>query len=280
MRRLSSVSGLALALAGCTARLGYGDEPELAVDAGPERPDAAGGSSSGPSPTEAGPAPSLCDRATHTFCTTFDGADYLAGWYADEPAHVVIGRDATQFVSPPASARFEATQSGSDTVYGMLGVGFGEWADRPFVADFAFALRIESATPATFTVIGTPLLVGPGNAAPTSQLQLSAHAHADGRSAGLTVNEIDQPQGGGPTRGLDTTAVVPLGSWVHLRLHVVRSAAERSVRLDVDDQVVLSAPLEYLELAGEPSTAMGVATLDGQPCTWVFQLDDLTIDFR
>lgn len=280
MRALLLPFGLACSLGGCTMLLGYGDEVELERD----RVDGSAADASGGDATSADAAPSgpFCARATHTFCASFDQADPLAEWETGESVAAEMGRDTSSFVSEPASLRIVAERSadpGAQAPNAAVEVGFTDFSDRPFRADYGFALQIETATPADrFAVIATPLVLAPTSAPPYYLLQLIGKASADERSIQLELLEVNERSG--ERLRLPTTASVARGNWAQLEIQLVRSAGENSVRVTVDGAVVLSSPLTLLPSDGTPYLNLGIATMAPEPCRWVLRFDDVRADLR
>ncbi len=265
---------VALAAAGCTLLLQYGEPPTL--DGSPGLVDAARGDDDAAPAVDAANVP-FCQRFSPapTLCASFDGPGYLAEWGNSSAAGGRLDRDETN-VSPPASLR--VTANPGVPVSASVGADFPAWTDRWFSVDFDFELQILEAAPAgALAVIATPLLFSGGDD-PTYLLQLVARPLDDGSSVSLEVVEVSTARG--ESRGHPSSVTMQRGAWSRVQLRVTHAEAGDSVELDVGGQRGVSSSLPLAPRDGEVFTSFGFAAVDPETTAWSFLLDDVAITFR
>ena len=272
----ASLVPVLFALGGCTLILGYGDEAELARDAGV--PDAAEASlpAEGSAPPDARP---FCETRSPkpTFCASFDGPSFLAEWTDSHATNARIERDTSSFVSPAASLRVALDREDSGPVSCGVGASFDTWADKPFSVTVGFDLQIEAAAPVdALAVIANPIyFTVPGRA--SYLVQLTGRPLADGSTIAVSLVEVTNSPDA--TRGHSSSVSLQIGTWTHVDLTMALAGTNNSARLAFDGAVGFEGPLE-LSATGTPHTTFGIATVDPETTAWAYRVDNVTLDFR
>ena len=275
LRSASLVPAL-LALGGCTLLLGYGDEVELARDAGaPDSPGIAA-DASGADVSDERP---FCERQSPrpTFCASFDGPGYLSEWQASDTNNARLDRDTSSFVSGPASLRISLDRKDDGFVAAAPSADFAAWADRPFSVAIGFDVQIEAAAPLeTFVVMASPIVMYvPGRA--SYLIQFTGRLLADGSTVAVSIVEVTNSPDA--SREHSSAVSLQIGKWAHVDLTMALSGPDNSARLAIDGAVGFEGPLA-LTAAGAPSTSFGLATVSADTTTWTYRFDNVTLDFR
>jgi len=277
MFRLRSASFiLALfALGGCTLLLGYGDEVELAPDAGT----ADGAAGLPDASSEGSDDRPFCERQSPrpTFCASFDEPGYLSEWHESATNNARLDRDTSSFVSGPASLRISLDRKDDSFVTAAASADFTAWADRPFSVAIGFDVQIEAAAPLeTFVVMASPIVMFVPNRA-SYLVQFTGRLLADGSTVAVGIVEVTN--GPDASRQHPSSVSLQIGRWAHVDLTMALSGPANSARLAIDGAVGFEGPLE-LTAAGTPSTSFGLATVSANTTAWTYRFDNVTLDFR
>ena len=268
---------------GCTALVGYGDPVQLAsgtseVDAA--APDAASaGDGAADAAKDAAP---FCESRSPkpTFCASFDGPSYLAGWGSSDTFNVSLARDVSTFVSAPASLLVAVDRKDDGGgVNGGVSVDFTAFKGRPFTANIAFDVQVEAAAPAgALAVIANPLLIG-AIGGPTYLLQLVCRPLVDG-SVSVALVEVTP---GTSTSEHRASEPFVTKQWARFDLSVVIASlgtTGNSARLLVDGKVAFDGPLLSPIGNGTPGITLGFATVDSSTSAWAVRFDNAIVDIR
>ncbi len=275
LRSASLVPAL-LAFGGCTLLLGYGDEVELARDAGTSDAPAIAADASGADVADDRP---FCARQSPrpTFCASFDGPAYLSEWQASVSNNARLDRDTTSFVSGPASLRISLDRKDDGMVTAGPSADFAAWADRPFSVAIGFDIQIEAAAPLeTFVVMASPIVMFVPTRA-TYLIQFTGRLLADGSTVAVSIVEVTMnPEA---SREHPSALSLQVGKWAHVDLTMALAGSNNAARLAIDGAVGFEAPLA-LTAGGTPSTSFGLATVSADTTTWTYRFDNVTLDFR
>jgi hypothetical protein len=268
------------ACASCSVLLGYGDPVELAArDASDASPDA---------PTEAAPEGGageagvpFCESQVPqpTFCTSFDGPSYLAGWDpSGTPKNVRVERDAVNFASAPASLRvaFDRTTGGGAS--GAVGIDFVAFDGKPFTATVGVDVRVEAAAPQGALAVISDLLLVSTNGGPSYLLQLVCRPLPDGASVSVGLVEVPLPSGASTEHG--SSGRLTLGRWSRVQLVASGAGSGNHARLAIDGAPVFDGALVIPMGTGVPGSNFGITAVDTGTTAWAFNLDNVTIDMK
>ena len=275
LRSASFVPAL-LALGGCTLLLGYGDEAQLAADAG--APDAHGGSPDAAGPDALDDRP-FCERQSPrpTFCASFDGPGYLSEWQGSGANNARLERDTSSFVSSPASLLVSLDRKDDGFVGAGVSADFAAWADRPFSVAIGFDIQVEAVAPTeAFAVLASPIVMFVPNRA-SYLVQFTGRLLADGSTVAVSIVEVTNSPDA--SREHPSSVTLQIGKWAHVDLTMALSGPANSARLAVDGAVGFEGPLD-LTAPGTPSTNFGLATVSANSTTWMYRFDNVTLDFR
>lgn len=273
------------ACAGCTALVGYGDPVQLAPDAkevDAATADAATDVAADGSPDAAADAAPYCESRSPkpTFCASFDGPSYLAGWGSSDTTNVSLARDVSTFVSAPASLLVAVDRTGDGgSVNGGVAVDFTAFQGRPFMANIAFDVQVEAAAPVgALAVIANPLLIG-ANGGPTYLLQLVCRPLVDG-SVSVALVEVTPSTSNSEHRVSEPFVAK---QWARFDLSVVIASlgtTGNSARLLVDGKVAFEGPLLLPIGTGTPGITLGFATVDSDTTAWAVRFDNAIVDIH